>query len=362
MEVRKYSAAIFLIILYFIPDITHSQENYSTYSGKLHRGFIIAHSSELDEIADTNPVGIQLDWGSVRTSEKSWNTCNCYGQLGVSFSYFNFRREELGSSYNLAFYYEPYLTYKNDFYTSLRLGTGITIVTKKYDAETNPENTFFSSTLSFLLNAGLSLNYRLNEKFTASLSGYYNHISNGGMKQPNKGMNFPTLGVGAIYHPNKIEFSEREKSTAKKGRLFFYGRLFSTMPEVENEAIDENNRELLLGITGGALYHLSHTNALNAGLEVVSDYSHKKEIENLSEDYDHHMINLLIGNNFVFGKITFNQQIGFYLYRPYEFNDKSFFQRYELLYTIKDKYQIGTSLKAHGHVAENFDVRLGIIF
>jgi len=350
------------LILFGLTLTAFCQENYGTFNAKLHRGFIIAHSSELEELSDTNPLGIQLDWGSVRTSEKSWNTCNCYSQLGVSFSYFNFLKEELGSSYNLAFFYEPYLGYKNDLYASMRLGSGITMVTEKFDAETNPENTFFSSTISFLLNAGLSLNYRINDKLTASLSGYYNHISNGGMKQPNKGMNFPTLGIGAIYHPNKIDLPVRDKSNEKKGRIYYYGRLFTTMPEVENVAENANDRRLLLGLSAGALYHVTHTNALNVGLEFISDYSHKAEIENQNEDLDHHIINFLIGNNFVFGKITFNQQVGVYVYKPYKFNDDRFFQRYELLYTIKEKVQIGTSLKAHGHVAENFDIRIGLIF
>ncbi|MEM9300215.1 MAG: acyloxyacyl hydrolase, partial [Bacteroidota bacterium] len=79
-------------------------------------------------------------------------------------------------------------------------------------------------------------------------------------------------------------------------------------------------------------------------------------------DFDFHSLGLVVGNNLVFGKFTFNQQMGYYLYRPYPTENSDFFQRYELLYLIGKRYQIGTSLKAHGHVADNLDLRFGILF
>ena len=42
-------------------------------------------------------------------------------------------------------------------------------------------------------------------------SGNYNHISNGGLKQPNKGINYPTLALGLDYIPNPILIQNREK-------------------------------------------------------------------------------------------------------------------------------------------------------
>ncbi|MDX1627579.1 MAG: acyloxyacyl hydrolase [Fulvivirga sp.] len=337
-------------------------QKYDVYGLRTHTGFIIPHSSDLKDIAQSTPWGLQIEWSKVKVSENAWNSCNCYAQVGFSFNYFNYGNpEQLGNSYNLVYFAEPYLGFNSKLFGSFRAGIGATYLDTVYDSETNPENTFYSSPLSFLLLLSLNLNYTLSEKYTLSASAHYNHISNGGMKQPNKGMNFPTLGLGISYHPNKLPLEVQPQNLHKKGDLLYYLRLFGTLPEVEGNAIDINERKLLIGLSGGMLYHLTQTNAFNFGVEIIRNEAHKAEAEALNENYDHHQINLMVGHNFVFGRITFNQQIGIYLYRPFPSTQKEFFQRYELLYQLGERYQLGTSLKAHGHVADNFDLRLGIL-
>lgn len=350
--------SIYLLLVAF----SAAGQVYEIYGAKSHLGFIIPHSSDLKAVSETTPWGLSIEWSKLKATEKAWNNCNCYAQSGLSFNYYNYGNpDELGSSYNLIYFAEPYLNFGKKLYYSFRAGIGITFLDQVYDAETNPRNTFYSSPISFLLQASLNVNYKLDQKFTVNLSGNYNHISNGGMKQPNKGMNFPTASIGLSYHPTLAPLEKRNKNMINKSKLLYYIRLFGTLPEVEGNAIDENNRKLLIGLTGGALYHLTQTNAVNAGIEFISNGAYKAEAEQQNLDYDHHEINFMVGHNFVFGRITFNQQIGVYLYRPFPSTSKDVFQRYELLYQIGDKFQVGTSLKAHGHVADNFDLRFGVL-
>lgn len=297
------------------------------------------------------------------TSKKAWNNCNCYAQSGLSFNYFNYANQnQLGSSYNLIYFAEPYLSFRQRLFYSFRAGAGITLLDQVYDEVENPDNTFYSSPLSFLILLNLNINYRLNDQYTVSFSGNYNHISNGGMKQPNKGMNFPTFGLGLVYSPKPYELTGFERTYEKKGDWQGYARMFGTLPNVNATEEFPDARKLLLGISGGALWYFSNFSALNMGIEAVRDESYKERAERANDDFDFHSIGLVIGNNFVFGKFTFNQQMGYYLYRPYPTENASFFQRYELLYLVGKRYQIGTSLKAHGHVAENLDLRFGVLF
>ncbi len=352
----------FLILVIFIITNNVYGQTYNFYGAKSHLGLIIPHSEDLRSISNTTPWGIQLEWSRLKATEKAWNNCNCYAQSGLSFNYYNYGNpDQLGNSYNLIYFTEPYLNFGNRLYYSFRAGIGVTYLNKVYDAESNPENTFYSSPISFLLQASLNVNYKLNQHYILSASANYNHISNGGMQQPNKGMNFPTASLGLSYTPELLTLEKREKSLINKNKLLYYIRLFGTLPEVEGNEIDENTRKLLLGLTGGALYHITQTNAINAGVELISNGAHKEAAERMNEDYDHHVVNLLLGHNFIFGRITFNQQLGFYIYRPFPATSKDIFQRYELLYQLGDRFQVGTSLKAHGHVADNFDLRLGIL-
>ena len=340
-----------------------AQANPTLLGIRSHYGFIIPHSSELKDISNSNPIGFQVEWSKLMMSEKSWNNCNCYAQTGLSFNYFNYRNpRQLGNSYNLIYFAEPYITFKKRLFYSFRAGAGITFLDQVHDEETNPANTFYSSSLSFLLLLNLNVNYRINEQYTLNMTANYNHISNGGMKQPNRGMNFPTFGVGISYSPNIYKLEGYDRQNEKNGLIQGYARLFGTLPNVSATEEFPDERKLLLGLAGGAQWYFTNFTALNFGLEVVRDGSYKERAERDNDDYDHHSVGFMLGNNLVFGRFTFNQQLGFYLYRPYPADKSSFYQRYELLYLINKRYQIGTSLKAHGHVADNLDFRIGVLF
>jgi len=352
----------FSVFLLLTISISSPGQKTDVYGIRSHTGFIIPHSSELKEIASSTPWGVQLEWSRLRNTSKSWDQCNCYAQTGLSFNYFNYANpEQLGSSYNLIYFAEPYLSYKRKLFYSFRAGTGVTYLDQVYDESANPENTFYSSPISFILLVSFNVNYRISDNYLLSASAHYNHISNGGLEQPNKGMNFPTFGLGVSYMANAIELDNRGKTTTNKGKLYYYTRLFGTLPEVDESETTDNTRKLLIGVSGGALYHVTQSNALNLGVEIISNGAHKTQAERMNEDYDHKSINLMVGHNFVFGKITFSQQVGWYLYKPFPSTSKEFFQRYELLYKIGDVFQVGTGLKAHGHVADNLDVRLGVL-
>lgn len=361
------TAKIHIIVILVSIVQVHAQQkavnNPTLFGIRSHYGFIIPHSKELKDISQSNPWGIQVEWSKLMISKKSWDNCNCYAQTGLSFNYFNYVNPgQLGNSYNLVYFAEPYINFRKRLFYSFRAGAGVSILDQVYDEQSNPQNTFYSAPLSFLILLNLNLNYRLSDRYTISLSGHYNHISNGGMRQPNKGMNFPTFGFGVTYSPDTYELTGYERENQKKGQWQGYARLFGTLPNVNATEIFPDERKLLLGISGGAQWYLTNFIALNLGLELVRDGSYKERAERDNDDFDFHSLGLVVGNNLVFGKFTFNQQMGYYLYRPYPTENSDFFQRYELLYLIGKRYQIGTSLKAHGHVADNLDLRFGILF
>ncbi len=341
-----------------------SAQRHPVYGLSGHYGWIIPHSSDLQTLSQSSPIGLQLDWSSIKTGQKAWDSCNCYSQVGVAFNYNNYQnQDQLGSSYNLTYFAEPYLTYRKRLFYSLRAGAGVSYLDQVHDPIDNPENTFYSSPVSFLLVLGLNANYRLTEKVTLTTGLHYNHISNGGMKQPNKGMNFPTVTLGVKYLPQPVELEVRPKKNDQKNELGGYIRLFGTLPEIDTDTLSntDNTRALLLGIAGGVLYHFTHTNALNLGMEFIRDGS--KSGVPIANDIpsDPYAIGLLLGHNFVFGKLTFNQQLGWYIHQSSPSGDRRFYQRYEILYRLGERWQVGTSLIAHGHVADNLDLRLGYL-
>jgi hypothetical protein len=298
------------------------------------------------------------------TSAKAWETCQCYSKVGLSFNYYNYSNpQQLGNSYNLILFAEPYLGFQKKLHTTLRAGMGITYLDQVYDSITNPENLFYSSPLSFILTLQLKLNYRLSKAYTITLSGNYNHISNGAISRPNKGMNFPTLGLGLEYFINPVKLEKREPLEAfNKRRWDKYVRLFWNPRNVPATNDHPEKIALKIGLEAGVSKPFSRINGLLTALEFSYDGLFNEEIKRNNLEYTPFIVSMHLGHYFSFGRFSFTQQMAWYAYKSYPFNNDAFFQRYAVYWQFGKLFNAGFSLKAHGHIAEYMDIRLGVLF
>ncbi|MFD3000457.1 acyloxyacyl hydrolase [Pontibacter toksunensis] len=324
-----------------------------------HYGFIIPHSREIREVSDSNPWGTEVDVGFHFTDAKAWQYLQAYPRLGVSLAYYNFDNPEvLGSAYALVAYVEPFLSAHKDFSMSFRLGGGLAYLNNVYDPETNPENLFYSTAISFPLEANVMANYRLNRHFMLRAGGTYKHISNGGLRQPNKGINFPTATLGVHYALQHASFPERQPSeanTAQNERSY----LLALIASYQDRSDDPTKQLPLLGLTAYVSQPLGRLSALTAGAEWIADFTIQKQLEQNGEDTDFQRGGLLAGHEFRIGRFRFSQQLGFYVYAPHAARD-AVYQRYGLEYHTGSKAFFGINLKAHRHVADFLDARVGV--
>jgi hypothetical protein len=260
----------------------------------------------------------------------------------------------------MVFFFEPILSRGKTFELTGKAGLGLGYVTEVFDSEENPANLFFSSKWNFPLVVGLNVIYKASARWNFTLSANYNHISNGGMSQPNKGMNYPTGALGVDFVLNPISLPDR--TVKKEGNFPWkkYAVLFGTSKSAGDSTFTDQGRKLLIGIQGGLLKQLSTVYGVNGGVEVIYDESNDQD-DDQSGDYNVFTGAAVLGNNLFFGKFHFSQQFAVYFERPTP-GSKALYQRYALDYSINPVMKVGFSLKAHGHVADNIDLRLGVIF
>lgn len=317
-------------------------------------GFIIPHSPELRPTAGSNPFGISLHYQLLKQNRENWEACNCFHYLGIQASYHNFGNPEvLGSAYHLSGTFEPILWKNGSFFLSLLTGMGFSYLDKVYDPVQNPENLFFSSPLSFLLFVSPKFEYWLGDEWGINLSFTYNHISNGGQSQPNKGINYPMMGLGINRYFESPSFPNYEKSITSNTFQWYVETAYTNRESAWSEG-----RKPVLNILGGFYNNLTSINAFGGGLELTKDYS--LEVEN--SRLEALMPAPFIAHHFLFGRFDFNQRMAVYLQKPTGYHDFVFYQRYSLMYRMIDDFSLGISLKAHGHVAENLDLRLSYRF
>jgi len=324
-------------------------------------GLILAHSSKIEGLTNTNPFGFEAELSWLRVKDKNYQQCNCYSKAGFSFLYINYSNPSvLGSSYNLIGFAEPFLIRKNHFLFSVRMGVGLTYIDHIYDEIDNPENLFFSTHFAFITHIDLNAYYKLNEQLSLMAYAKYNHISNGGTKSPNYGMNFPTFGLGLNYSPNRsFDFPDFEK---QKFIPFWFFNLssFGTFKTIQKDDNHPEKSTLVFGFYGLVGRKVTKLNGFSIGAEYLNDGFAKEKIERQGLNLDHQQVSFLIGHHLLFGRFDFSQYWGTYVYAPYKI--RSFYQRYTLTYKITQHIYTGATLKAHGDWADNFNLIIGYSF
>ncbi|MCD4725656.1 MAG: acyloxyacyl hydrolase [Bacteroidales bacterium] len=337
-----------------------SFKSYKIVGLKIHKGFIIIHSKAIRQVKDSYPFGIELDLIWQYTSEKSWETCNCYPRLGVSLTFWNFDNKDiLGNGITSLFFIEPVFGAQNNISFSFRAGLGLTYHNKPYDELSNPNNMSYSTYLFFPLQLGAALNIRLSPLWRLNLSANYNHISNGGIKEPNKGINYPTAAVGVNYFLREPEFKIRTKRNWKMTATpesRFDITIFSAFKQHEYKRYYP-----IPGIELKGSRQVSKINALTVGLEWLYDNAARYYLNQSGKDISCQKTSVALGNEFLLGRFLFSQQIGVYFFKPYKKGDY-IYQRYGLVFRATEWFSLGINLKAHRHVADFLDFRLGYSF
>ncbi len=338
-------------------DSTPSQVGVS-----VHKGFIIPHAADLKAISQSRPVAIEMTYSKMPHNRAAYEQCNCFARVGVYANYFAFNNPiELGRTYGAGGYIEPLIRYRKPLYFSIRATGGLAYLTRIYDAQTNPRNTFFGSPVSGLLALSVGAHYRITTTLHLMATVRYNHISNGGIRQPNRGMNFPTAGFGVSYtahptpFPNPARWPRPNLTKRFTGRVTAFGSIRTLPPTT---ALPEQVG-WLWGLTATGGYRVSRFHAFTGGIEFVDDGYIREQLRRESLAVAHRQLGLLAGYEAWLGRYRFATHAGWNLVQPDVWLGNRFFQRYQLLYTISNRYQIGVGLRAKLNVAEGLDLRLG---
>lgn len=366
--IRKIAATciVFSLVALFCVDEAFTQEKNDSISSvkliglKINKGSVLIHSRELRAIEDSYPTGIELDLAWHKISQKAWESCQCYPKLGISLTYWGYdNKRVLGQGLVGLFYVEPVFNTRGKVNYSIRAGFGLSYQNSPYDSLINPDNLSYSTYLAFPLQLGGTVHFRIKSRWLLNASFMYNHFSNGGIREPNKGINWPSIGLGLAYYLKEFEFKKRahtnwrDKGPPQKRLDFTFFMAF-----------EEPRSKLYLFSPGLEIKwskQFARINAFSLGGEVMYDNGTRYVIEERGDEASPVKAGLAFGHEFLLGRVLFSQQFGVYIYKPYPVNSDAY-QRYGLVYRITKNLSAGINLKAHGHVANFLDFRAGISF
>lgn len=368
MRLKINSSLVVILILCCISRII-AQDNPSAIEStptiiglSLDYGYILKHSENLRQLDDAFPSSVAVDWSKMLLTKKAWDFCNCFPRVGAELSYWNWDNPEvLGSGVLAMGFAEPYFRTQKRTNILFRMGLGGAYLTNPFDENDNPQNLSYSTNLSFALMVGLGLNYRLDDKWSLRLLAKYNHTSNGGIKNPNKGINFPSLSFGVNKSLESLTFPQFEKAGKRKPPNEKSKMSVVHFSGWSNATVGDKDKFYVFGFSGKYSRWIGGRSALTGAIELIFDYSRREQIKLDGRDTNFLQAAALVGHEFWLGRVTFSQELGVYYYNNYRIND-DVYQRYGLTYNFSRHIFAGFNLKAHRHVADFIDLRVGYRF
>lgn len=359
-----------LLLICILGGLTVSNAQKKLHSDAYHMdymyGKIIRHSPQILHLIQGPTQGIMFSWERKTYGEKAWQELYNYPSYGASFLIQDMGSPELGRIYSLHGEYRFFFWQRK---LHLKTGVGVGYVPKKYNAETNPRNSAYGSTLTASILFGLEYQIKhifgslLNLKFGTFLV----HYSNGKTKSPNTSTNNFGVQLGLSH-----EFSETDQSYTSHPQVPLFktwnwdimlasGANDSGIWNVKNEAF------LTLGTSINK--RLSQKSSLNFGVEAFLFPSVKtyiqyqaaaySEEQTYQGDEDWKRVGLFLGHELYLGKWSVLTHIGYYAYYPVNYQTREYI-KVGLRHYINDKLFVSLALKSHYSKAEAVEYGIGI--
>ncbi|TRX72436.1 acyloxyacyl hydrolase [Carboxylicivirga sp. M1479] len=344
---------VWLAILLFICQLgigqTNQSESPTFYGLSIYYGQFQVHTKSLYPYNGTHPYGAELEISQLLLKDNIREKFGTFIKWGIGFNYVNFEHDDLGFAISSVAYVEPFIKTRGKWRYSIKLGGGIAYMSNPYDAISNPQNLTYSTNFAFPLYGGISIYHFINKQFAIKASASFQHISNGGIKQPNLGINYPVIAIATEFTNNSYIIPPRKRlSKFNKEKRIEVLLGYSAKEDTTN-----TNNQQVLTIIANRSWQVSRINSITGSILV--------EYQQNVIDPKLWSIAPLVGNEFIFGQLLFGQQIGAYVLKGSSASN-TVLQNYYLRYKINSRLIAGVNLKAHGKVADYLSVQVGFIF
>ncbi len=334
-------------------DSTRSQIAYSLSSSF---GNVIANANELENnsISQTNGFTAAVHWQ--KTDATTYNLFACYPRHSLSLTYQQFENKVLGGGFILNYSLSPYFALSNRISLYPAISVGISALSNPYCLNSNPNNKLYSLPVSAFLALGVGVRWQLTKQLAAQTAVAFNHVSNGGWKDPNNGVNWPVISVGVEYSPSQLTLEKRTriKSTERFRSLRVDAAIFGLLRSGIISSIERNKP--VIGLQLLASKQTTRIHAWTIAFEFYQDQLLQEQLKSYSIASNGFRAGAMAGHEFLLGKFIFSQQLGVYL--AGRNGAELLYHRWGCTYFLKDRWSVGVNLRAYKAVAEFTDLRV----
>ena len=348
------------VLLITCPNILAAQDQSLKVAFKL--GPLITHRTSIpQELRGLHPSGLELNWSRSFNGDKSWHHAWGLPQYGLSAGYWNLDQPEyLGQlMYLNAFFQKDLLRKTSKHDLNVRIGTGVSYHTEKYDSIKNTINNLNSQSINLMLEISMEYQFAIQKRLYGSIGLGINHFSNASTQFPNIGLNIPYIKTGLTYRWKDAGFLKDDPPEVSSSKHPpYWNALLSLASKSAGQEFQDNDIAYSLSV--------SYLIPVDKKLTFVSsiDYMYNNTIRKILQNTtaDQKRLGLAIGWQLDFGQTAFQICIGHYIYRPEKSIDEAIYHRFGLRHHIYKGLFLSAQLKSHKVRADVLEWGVGIRF
>ena len=337
-------------------------KSHTFITARYHYGIVVPHHTSMAYLIEDFSQGFELTYGKSTYGKDNWEKYFNYPEIGFGFYYGTFGNKDIyGDGYALFPYvnFNIYRTHRFDAHYKVSLGIGY--ATKPFRIDNNIYNSVFGSHLNAYVGFGLMLDYRIINKLSLSAAMSLNHMSNGGIKKPNNGINTATISIGTKYHFNDA----------------------TILPSLKHQTPSDHSKEILItgflgnnqgasfvsntywsgGISACHLWHNTVKRAFGLGIDLMyfggAPYLYFQENEKASYGFrDHFYSGIFMAYHKYLGRTMMYLNLGAYIHQHLK-PAQPIYPRVGIRYQITERLLGHFGIKANFFTAEYLEFGLG---
>lgn len=314
-------------------------------------GFVAPHHDYMAYFLEKNISSLQLNVGLSTFGNKNWQKSFNYPQIGIGYYTSGLGNDKIYGKMNALYLFVDRKFFPIHYRLNIgnRMAFGLSHISKQYDKYSNPYNMAIATPVNVFIQYDLISYFRVTPTLNIRLNLGFTHASNGSVKEPNKGFNIITTGIGFQYCFSD-ERGLMNASSVDEDDFNEHQFNIGIISGYKSISRFDNSVYPIAGLSAEYLYRLSSTTLLGAELTGYWDSSIKDEFRNEADSTYRKVDNICMAVNPIYmlrmGRVFFSFQPGIYLknsFKPYGVVSN----KVGLRYLIVPNLYLSMSIKAH---------------
>lgn len=208
--------ANFLFLLFILVCKTlfgQEDKDILTSTVRYHYGAVLSHHKSISYLVNDQISAIEFNLGFIPLTKRKWSKLYKQPEIGLGLYHGSLGNDKILGNLTAIF---PYINFpikqKKRWALNTQVGFGLGINNKYFDPVENYTNLAIGTKLNAFFKLHALGSYSISPKWGVNGGISFNHISNGAISSPNKGLNLLTGNIGVQYNWKGKNFSKPQAS------------------------------------------------------------------------------------------------------------------------------------------------------